>query len=98
MMDFLFFVKTFILTIAVVLAMQIHIGSTSIENHAMSFVQNSALVAPLNSVAYGGAKFIRNMTQSIYARIRYNTKKSKHKVIEDESSSSSSVSEFEGQD
>lgn len=77
MMDFLFFVKTFFLTIAIVLIMQIQVGSTSIENHAMSFVQSSVIVAPLNSVAKGAAKMIRDVTQTVSAQIKKNTKKNK---------------------
>ena len=35
MMDFFFFVKTFILTVAIVLVMQIQVGDRSFESHAM---------------------------------------------------------------
>jgi hypothetical protein len=77
MMDFLFFVKTFFLTIAIVLFMQIQVGSSSIETHAMNFVQSSAIVAPLNTVAKGAAKMIRDVTQTVSARVKKNTKKEK---------------------
>jgi hypothetical protein len=76
-MDFLFFVKTFFLTIAIVLFMQIQVGSSSIEAHAMNFVQSSAIVAPLNTVAKGAAKMIRDVTQTVSARVKKNTKKEK---------------------
>lgn len=95
MMDFLFFVKTFFLTIAIVLIMQIQVGSASIESHAMSFVQSSAVVGPLNTVAKGAAKMIRDVTHTISAEVKKNTKKNKKEEIR---TSSSSSSDYDGQD
>lgn len=77
MMDFLFFVKTFLLTVAVVVMMQIKVSEKSIESHAMSWVQSSAVVAPLNGVAKGAAKMARDLTAMISAKIKSNTKKQK---------------------
>lgn len=94
-MDFLFFVKTCALTIAIVLLMQIQVGSASIENHAMGFVQSSMITSPLNTVARGAAKMIRDLTQNISARVKQNTKKNKK---EEPKHSSSSDSNYEGQD
>ena len=74
MMDFLFFIKTFLLTVAIVVMMQIHVGDRSLENHAMSFVQSSAIVAPLNNVARGAAKFIRDITQTVSSRMKKDPK------------------------
>jgi len=77
MMDFLFFVKTFILTVAAVVVMQIEVGGKSVESHAMSWVQSSAVVAPLNGVAKGAAKMARDLTATISAKIKKNTKQQK---------------------
>jgi hypothetical protein len=77
MMDFLFFVKTFILTVVAVVVMQIQIGGKSVESHAMNWVQSSAIVAPLNGVAKGAAKMARDLTTTISAKIKQNTKKQK---------------------
>jgi uncharacterized metal-binding protein len=77
MMDFLFFVKTFALTIVVVLLMQLQVGEKSIEHHAMAFMQSSAVIQPLNGVAKGAAKLARDVTQTISAKIKKNTKKEK---------------------
>ncbi len=95
MMDFLFFVKTCAATIALVLLMQIQVGSASIEHHAMSFMQSSTVVSPLNTVARGAAKMVRDLTQNISARVKQNTKKTKK---EEPKSSSPSHSDYEGQD
>lgn len=77
MMDLMFFVKSFILTIAIVLLMQIRVGSGTIETHAMNFVQSSMIVSPLNTVAKGAAKLVRDVTQTVSAQVKRNTKKSK---------------------
>lgn len=85
MMDIVFFLKTFLLTIAIVLVMQIQVGEKSIETHAMNFVQSSVVVAPLNGVAKGAAKMARDLTQTISISVHRNSKKKK----EEKTSSSS---------
>ncbi len=77
MMDFLFFVKTFVLTVAVVVVMQIQVGEKSLETHAMSWVQSSTVAQPLNNVAKGAAKLARDVTQTISSKVKKNTKKEK---------------------
>jgi hypothetical protein len=77
MMDFLFFLKTFILTIAVVIVMQIQVGDRSLETHAMGWVQSSGMSAPLSDVARGAAKMTRDFTGKISAMIRDNVSKNK---------------------
>lgn len=81
MTDVMFFVKSFILTVALVLVMQINLGERSLETHAMSFVQSSAVVAPLNMVAKGAAKMVRDLTQTISISVKRNTKKSKEESV-----------------
>jgi hypothetical protein len=87
MVDFFFFVKTFILTVAIVLAMQIQVGDKSIETHTLSFVHSSYVVMPLNSAAQGGAKLIRDLSSYVSGKVRRNTKKNAKK--EEKKSSSS---------
>lgn len=77
MMDFLFFTKTFLATLALVVLMQVQVGERSIENHAMSWVQTSAIVSPLNRVAQGGAKVIRDFTHYVSGQIKGTDKKDK---------------------
>lgn len=78
MMDFLFFIKTFVLTIAVVLFMQIEIGSKSIESHAMGWVQSSAVVAPLHEVARGGSRVVQDFIRKVSSSVQKNVFKTKH--------------------
>lgn len=78
MNDFVFFLKLFGLTIVMVLLMQIQVGEQTIETHAMGWVQTSILVHPLNSVAHGGAKLVRDISHSVHGAIERNTT-AKHK-------------------
>ena len=87
MIDFLFFVKTFCLTIALVLAMQVEVGNKTIENHAMSWMQSSMIVTPLNTVARGGAKLARDLTGYVSGKVKNNTKNVDNKKEEKKSSS-----------
>lgn len=77
MMDFLFFIKTFILTVAIVLVMQIQVGDRTLETHAMSWVQSSAVVAPLHGVARGAARVIHDISDQTHEFIHNNISKNK---------------------
>lgn len=68
--DFMFFFKTFTLTVVLVLAMQLQVGEKTIENHAMSAVQSSAVVQPLNGVAKGAAKLAKDCGQKISSLVK----------------------------
>jgi hypothetical protein len=69
MMDFMFFVKTFLATLAVILLMQIKVGEKSVEAHTLGFVQSSSVTLPLNSVAEGGAKMVRDLVARVQKSI-----------------------------
>ena len=86
MTEIVFFFKLFLLTVAIVLVMQIKVGERSVESHAMGWVQTSALVAPMNSVASGGAKAVRDLTDYVNSSISKNS----HKPKKEEKKSSSS--------
>jgi hypothetical protein len=77
MMDILFFVKTFILTIAIVLVMQIQVGDHSLETHAMSWVQTSGAAGPLGEVARGAAKMTHDLSHKVTDLIHDHVTKNK---------------------
>lgn len=54
--DFLFVLKTLVITIVLVLLMQIKIGTATIEQHSLAWIQNSAITDTLRSVAQGAVK------------------------------------------
>ncbi len=78
-MDFLFFVKTFILTVAIVLMMQIQVGTSTLESHAMSWVQSSSVASPLNTVARGAAKLFHDVTAKVWQGVHQNVGKKEKK-------------------
>ena len=80
MSEITFFLKTFVLTVAIVLVMQIQVGEASLETHTMSWVQTSAIVAPINAVADGGAKVVRDFITYIHSKL--DKKKDKNKKEE----------------
>lgn len=71
MSDIWFFLKTFVLTVAIVIAMQIQVGGRSIENHALSWVQSSVVASPLNGVAQGAAKMIRDAATAVKKKVKH---------------------------
>lgn len=70
MSDILFLVRTFVLTVAVVMVMQINVGERTIENHALAWVQTSPVVAPLNHVAKGAAKLVKDAVATVKQNIK----------------------------
>ncbi len=68
MSDLIFFIKMLVLTVALVIVSQIQIGQRSLENHAMSWVQSSSLVKPLNGTVRGGAKLIKEGREKLKHR------------------------------
>ena len=77
MMDFFFFLKTFILTVAIVLVMQIQVGNRSIETHAMGWVQSSGVAMPLAEVARGAARVTHDLSHKVTDLIHHNVNKNK---------------------
>ena len=60
MSDILFFVKTVVITLLLAAAMQTQVGKYSVEAHVMLWLNDSSITQPLQQVAEGGAKFIRD--------------------------------------
>ena len=78
MKDVTYFFKLLGLTIVVVVLSQIHVGDRSVEAHAMGWVQESAVAQPLNGVANGAARMLRDATGKIHAAIDRNRGKRKN--------------------
>lgn len=77
MMDFFFFIKMFILTIAIVLVMQIQFDNQSLETHAMSWVQSAAVIGPLHGIKRGAAQLVHDLSHKISSVIHDNVSKNK---------------------
>ncbi len=59
--SFSFVIRTTIITVLLVLAMQIRWGTQTIEDHVMMAITSSEVVTPLNKTAQGTVVFLRNM-------------------------------------
>ncbi|MBX3020623.1 MAG: hypothetical protein KF799_03010 [Bdellovibrionales bacterium] len=90
MSEFFYVIKLFLLTLVIVLVMQIQIGERTFESHAMSWLHTSALVAPLNMAATGGAKMIKDLTAKVNSSITKNSDKNVEKNKKEEKKSSPS--------
>ena len=77
MMDIFFFIKTFILTIAIVLVMQVQVGDRSIETQAMSWVHSSGVGSPLGDVARGASRMTHDLSRKITGLISNHVEKDK---------------------
>ena len=60
-----FCLKAFLAAICIVLAMQIHVGNSTIEHHTQNWLETSPLAGYLEKVAEGAALAIRNATKSV---------------------------------
>jgi hypothetical protein len=65
MIDFFFFLKTLALALLVVVFTQIKVGDQSVESHMHRWIKSSSVTAPLNRVAQGAAKFVRDTSAKV---------------------------------
>lgn len=77
MSDLVFFAKMFALTVILVIAMQLQVGTRTVESYAMGFVQSSWVAQPINKIARGGAKLIKDATTKVHGAIAKNQAKKK---------------------
>ena len=56
MFNFLFILKTFLFSLALLLVLQIKMGNDTLEEKAMYYLQDSAVVYPLRDVAEGAVR------------------------------------------
>ena len=63
--DIFFIMKSFLLTIFLVILLQVRVGGRTIEDRAMTWIETSSITRPLHRVVAGGATFIRDIWASI---------------------------------
>lgn len=67
--DLFFFLKCLFLTVVLVVLMQIRIGEYTLEDRFLNWAHESAIVTPLQDVAHGGAKVLRNTWRKLTSGI-----------------------------
>jgi hypothetical protein len=79
MLDFFFFVKTFILTLIVVLVLQVEIGNKTAETYVHDWMVGSVAAGWIGHAARGGSHFLKDaafkMTQKMHEHIGMKEKK-----------------------
>lgn len=69
MLNLMFFVKTLALTTLIVITLQVRFGTVTLEDHATSMIRTSAIIQPLQEIAEGGVKVIRNSIHWVSAQV-----------------------------
>lgn len=65
MADFFFIVKSFLITLGLVVLMQIKIGETTIEDRAYEWIRGSAVHSTLSRVAAGAVTALNDGMQTV---------------------------------
>lgn len=78
MSELFFVIKSFIISIVLIMFLQVKLGNTTVENHTFSWIHGSAIGKHLAKVAEGGTLVIKNgitsITQFISKTISGNSK------------------------
>jgi hypothetical protein len=72
MLDFFFFIKTFILTLIVVLCLQIDVDGKTVETHVHDWMVGSLAAGFLGHAAHGGAHMIKDATHKLSEQMKAN--------------------------
>jgi len=65
MAELKFCLKALVASLVIVLAMQVHVGNTTIERHTQNWLETSPLAGYLEKVASGAALAIRNASKAV---------------------------------
>ncbi len=69
MLNLMFFIKTLIVTFLIVALLQVHVGSSTLEDHASRFIRTSPIMSPIQAAAESGARAVRQSTNWISAQV-----------------------------
>lgn len=75
MFDFMFFVKTMVVTVLIVSLMQIKAGQTTVETQATQWIRTSTILQPLHTTAAAGAKAISDSAKWLSFNFQKQTRK-----------------------
>lgn len=80
--DLIFVVKTLVITVALVVLMQIKVGSRTIEQHSIAWIHQSAVVGQLQEVAAGAVKAGTRVSKAIKGYLGVGIKSARDVEIE----------------
>jgi ABC-type sulfate transport system permease component len=65
MSELMFVVKSFIITVVLVVAMQVKVGDSSLESFSQAWLKKSSVSVYVQSVAAGGVLALKNLFYSV---------------------------------
>ncbi|MBX7231938.1 MAG: hypothetical protein K1X29_07610 [Bdellovibrionales bacterium] len=78
MLDLMFFLKTFLVSLLFVALLQVEWRSITLEEHIHGFIHTSAFMTPIQSTAQNGVKLIRKGVQWISTEMNKKFPKAKY--------------------
>lgn len=75
MKEIFFVFKTFVISLALILFLQVRVGTSTLETHAHLFIQESWVTEQIQLVAEGGAKLVRTAAHSVGEKLQVIFKK-----------------------
>ena len=69
MSELFFIIKSFVLTILIVILMQVKVGETTIEEKTLMWIESSPVVLPLQEVVEGGVKVARETWKTVFGNL-----------------------------
>ena len=65
MSELMFVLKSFIITVVLIVAMQVKVGNSSLESYSQWWLQKSSVSIYIQSVAAGGAFALKNLVTGV---------------------------------
>lgn len=69
MSELMFVLKSFIITVVLVVAMQVKVGNSSLESYSQWWLQKSSVSIYIQSVAAGGALALKNLVTGVKSSV-----------------------------
>ena len=69
MSEIFFILKSFFLTLVVIIIMQVKVGENTIEEKTLQWIESSPMVSPLQEVASGGVKVVQQAWKAVFGSL-----------------------------
>ena len=67
--EMFFIAKSLVITVVVIVVMQVKVGETTIEQKTLHWIESSPVVLPVQEVALGGVKVVRETWKKIFGNL-----------------------------
>ncbi|MCB9025633.1 MAG: hypothetical protein H6625_04905 [Bdellovibrionaceae bacterium] len=69
MSEIFFILKSFILTILIVIFMQVKVGETTIEEKTLLWIESSTIISPIQKIVDGGVKVVKETWKTAFGNL-----------------------------